>query len=172
MKKFLFLTSLLTASILFAQTECDKIKTENKILSSENDYLKKALSINTPLLQSEKENTLYQITKVTGNKAGKSIEITFLISAKDENKNLIIEDISIIDIEGNEYKADLYKSSRPFPELSLNTSRKLAFSFKDLKSEPLFIKIFRFKTTAQTERNIFEKTKSNLEFKDLKISWN
>ncbi|PQA92087.1 transposase [Chryseobacterium piscicola] len=148
------------------------MKTENKILSSENDYLKKVLSVNTPLLQSEKENTLYQITKVTGNKAGKSIEITFLITAKDENKKLTIEDISIIDMEGNEYKADLYKSSRPFPELSLNTSHKLTFSFKDIKSQTLFIKIFRFKTTAQPERNTFEKTKSNLEFKDFKISWN
>ncbi len=44
---------------------------------------------------------------------------------------MTITDISIVDIEGNEYQIDLYKSSKPYPELSLNTPVKINFSFKD-----------------------------------------
>jgi hypothetical protein len=57
---------------------------------------------------------------------------------------MTIEDISIVDIEGKEYEIDFYKSSRPYPELDLNTI-KLTFSFKNIENQPLFIKLFRFK---------------------------
>ena len=54
----------------------------------------------------------------------------------------------------------------------LVTGIKLTFSFKDVQGEPMFIKMFRFRTTAQLDRNTFEKMRSNLEFKDLKVVWN
>jgi hypothetical protein len=82
---------------------------------------------------------------------------------------MTIEDISIVDIEGKEYEIDFYKSSRPYPELDLNTPIKLTFSFKNIENQPLFIKLFRFKITSQPKRNLFENTKSNIEFKDLKV---
>ena len=94
------------------------------------------------------------------------------MEAKDENKKMTIGDISIVDIEGKEYEIDLYKSSRPYPELAFNTPIKLTFSFKNIDNQPLFIKLFRFKITSQPKRNLFENTKSNLEFKDLKVNWN
>ncbi|PQA97025.1 transposase [Chryseobacterium shigense] len=179
MKKLITLSLLLIGISGFSQTNCEALKKENealqstnKVLTSENDYLKKVLEINKPILETETENSSYRITKVTGNKAGKNIEIIFLIESKDENKKMTIEDISIVDIEGNEHKIDLYKSSKPFPELAKNVPLKLNFSFKDIQGEPLFIKIFKFITTSQPERNTFEKTKSNLEFKDLKVVWN
>jgi hypothetical protein len=83
---------------------------------------------------------------------------------------MTIEDISIVDIEGKEYEIDFYKSSRPYPELDLNTPIKLTFSFKNIENQPLFIKLFRFKI--HSLKNLFEDTKSNLEFKDLKVNWN
>lgn len=85
---------------------------------------------------------------------------------------MTIQDISIIDIEGNEYKIDFFKSSKPYPELVMNTPMKLIFSFKNIENEPLIIKLFRFKVTSQPDKNSFEKTRSNLEFKDLKTIWN
>ncbi|AZB25285.1 MULTISPECIES: transposase [Flavobacteriales] len=179
MKKLITLSVLSIAISGFGQTNCEAIKKENealqstnKVLTSENDYLKKVLDINKPILETETENSSYRITKVTGNRAGKNIEISFIIESKDENKKMTIEDISIVDIEGNEHKIDLYKSSKTFPELAKNVPLKLNFSFKDIQGEPLFIKIFKFKTTSQPERNTFEKTKTNLEFKDLKVVWN
>lgn len=179
MKKILLLTAISFASLAYSQSNCEALKKENetlqlmnKTLASENEYLKKVLDINKPILETEKENSSIKITKTAGNKTEKSIAITFLVEAKDENKKMTIEDISIVDIEGNEYKIDFYKSSNPYPGLALNVPVKLTFSFKDIQGEPLFIKIFRFRTTSQPERNTFEKTKSNLEFRDIKILWN
>lgn len=179
MKKILLLSAILVASLGYSQTNCESLKKENetlqstiKTLSSENEYLKKALDINKPILDTEKENSSFKITKVIGNKAEKSIAITFLVEAKDENKKMSIDNVSIVDIEGNEYQIDLYKSSRPYPELALNVPIKLTFSFKDIQDEPLFIKLFRFKTNSQPERNLFESTRSNIELRDIKVLWN
>lgn len=179
MKKILLLFLISIYSFSYSQANCETLKKENetlqstvKTLNSENEYLKKVLDINKPILETEKENSSIKITKVIGNKKEKSIAVTFLIEAKDENKKMTIEDISIVDIEGNEYKIDLYKSSKPYPDLALNVPVKSTFSFKDIQGEPLFIKIFRFKTISQPERNTFEKARSNLEFRDIKVFWN
>ena len=179
MNKLLILSVLSITTLGFSQTNCENLKKENealkstnKVLTSENDYLKKIIEINTAILETEKDNSSFKITKVIGNKAEKTIAIAFLVEAKDENKKMTIEDISIVDIEGKEYEIDFYKSSRPYPELVLNTPVKLTFSFKNIENEPLFIKLFRFKETSQPIRNLFEDTKSNLEFKDLKVNWN
>lgn len=179
MKKTLLLSAISVASLGYSQTNCESFKKENEILQStiksvlsENEYLKKVIDINKPILETEKENSLFKVTKVVGNKADKSITISFLVEAKDENKKMTITDISIIDIEGNEYKLDYFKSSSPHPELALNIPIKLNFSFKDIQDEPLLIKLFRFKTNSQPERNLFESTRSNIELRDIKVFWN
>ncbi|MBS1548296.1 transposase [Amniculibacterium sp. G2-70] len=179
MRKILLLSAISMVSSIYGQTNCDALKKENEVLqsanktlTSENEYLKKGLEINKPIIDTEQENSSFKITKVEGNKAEKNITISFLIETKDENKKMTIEDIFIVDIEGNEYKIDLYKSSRPYPELAMGVPMKLNFSFKDIQGEPLFIKLFRFKATAQSGKNSFEIKRSNLEFKDLKVSWN
>lgn len=179
MNRILYLSAIFITSLGFSQANCEALKKENealqstnKVLTSENDYLKKIVEINKAILDTEKDNSSFKITKVTGNKAEKTIAITFLVEAKDENKKITIEDISIVDIEGKEYEIDFYKSSRPYPELDLNTPIKLTFSFKNIDNQPLYIKLFRFKVTSQPKRNLFENTKSNLEFKDLKVIWN
>ena len=179
MKKLLILSALSITTLGFSQNNCEALKKENealistnKVLTSENEYLKKIVEINKAILETEKDNSSFKITKVTGNKAEKTISITFLVEAKDENKKMTIEGISIVDIEGKEYEIDFYKSSRPYPELDLNTPIKLTFSFTNIENTPLFIKLFRFKITSQPKRNLFENTKSNIEFKDLKVNWN
>ncbi|PPZ90523.1 transposase [Cloacibacterium normanense] len=179
MNRILYLSSIFITILGFSQNNCEALKKENealqltnKVLTSENDYLKKIVEINKAILDTEKDNSSFKITKVTGSKAEKTISITFLVEAKDENKKMTIEDISIVDIEGKEYEIDFYKSSRPYPELDLKTPVKLTFSFKNIENEPLFIKLFRFKITSQPKKNLFENTKSNLEFKDLKVIWN
>ena len=179
MRRFLFLPALLLAAFGYSQTNCDVLKKDNealqstnKVLTSENEYLKKVLDINKPILETEIENSTFKITKVVGNKTAKNIEITFLVEAKDENKKMTIENISAVDIEGNAYEIDFFKSSNTFPQLAKDVPVKLIFSFKDIQGEPMFIKMFRFKTTSQPDRNTFEKKRSNLEFKDLKVVWN
>lgn len=124
-------------------------------MSSENDYLKKILEINKPILETEQDNSLFKITKVIGNKAEKTITITFLIEATDDNKEMTISDISIIDIEGVEYQIDFYKSSSPYPKLASNVPLKLTFSFKDIQDKPLFIKISDLKPIQNLKKQIF-----------------
>lgn len=109
MKKLLILSALSITTLGFSQTNCEDLKKENealqstnKVLTSENDYLKKILELIKPISETEQDNSSFKITKVTGNKAEKTIAITFLTEAKDENKEMVIENISIIDIEGNE----------------------------------------------------------------------
>ena len=179
MTRFLFLSVLLFSIFGYSQTNCDVLKKENealqstnKILVSENEYLKKVFDINKPIIETEKENSTFKITKVTGNKAGKNIEITFFVEAKDENKKMTIQDISIIDIEGNEYKVNYFKSSEPYPDLVLNVPMKLTFSFKDVQDEPLFIKLFRFKTNSKSDKTPIEGIRSNIELRDIKVIWN
>ena len=75
--------------------ENEALTSTNKVLVSENDYLKKIVEINKAILETEKDNSSFKITKVTGNKAEKTISITFLVEAKDENKKMTIEGISI-----------------------------------------------------------------------------
>lgn len=179
MKKYLQLILIFIGTLGYGQTNCESLKKENenlqssnKSLISENEYLKKVLDINKPILEMEKENSVFKITKVVGNRTENSIAITFLVESINENKKMTIEDFSIIDVEGNEYQVDYFKSSRPYPDLALNVPMKLTFLFKDTMDKSLYIKLFRFKTKSQPERNLFESIKSSIEFRDLKVIWN
>ena len=90
MKKLLILSALSITTLGFSQTNCENLKKENealrstnKVLTLENDYLKKIIEINTAILETEKDNSTFKITKVTENKAEKTIAIAFLVEAKD-----------------------------------------------------------------------------------------
>jgi len=171
MKKNLLFSAILFSGLFYTQT-CESIKTENTNLKTENNYLKKVLEINTPILESEKDNNNFKILKVIGNKTDKTITIIYLVDSKDVDKNLVIQDISIIDLEGELYKVDLYKSSNTYPELSTNVPMKLHFSFKDISNNPSLIKILRFRVNSSLKSNTFKKSNANLEFRDLKVNWN
>lgn len=179
MKKHILASAIFFSGLSYAQSICDNIKLENTNLKSEiqsvkteNDYLKKALEINTPILESEKNNNNFRITKITGNKKDKTISITFLIEAKDENKTMIIQDISIIDVEGNKFKVDLFKSTNSIPQLVTNVPLKTIFTFKEILDQPQLIKLFKFSTRNEPTRKATDWTNSKLEFRDLKVNWN
>ena len=54
-------------------------------MTSENEYLKKVLDINKPMLETEKENSVFKITKAVDNTKDKTITVSFLLESKDEN---------------------------------------------------------------------------------------
>ena len=75
-EKIILLFTIFITNLVLSQTNCENLKKENealqstnKVLTSENDYLKKILEINKPILETEKDNSLFKITKVIGNKA-------------------------------------------------------------------------------------------------------
>lgn len=51
-------------------------------MSLENEYLKKVIDINKPILETEKEKILHSIIKVVGNKAEKVLRLPFLLKQK------------------------------------------------------------------------------------------
>lgn len=159
-------------------TEVDKIKSELNVLKSEiqsvktqNLYLKKVLDINAPVLEVKSNDNEYRITKVVGNKKDKTISITLLAETKGENKSMELSDLHIVDLEGNKYKVDLYKSSVPHPKLSTNIPLKLIYTFKDIIDEPKLIRLFKYRASSSLERNSFEKARSIVEFRDLNVTW-
>ena len=174
------ITILVLNSVIFSfgqeccetlKKDLNSVKADIQAVKNENLALKKAIEINTPILKAEKENTEFNVTKVIGNKKDKTITITFLVESKDENKKSSIQDISIVDIEGNEYEVDFYKSSRPFPELSKNVPLKLTFTLKDIKNESLYVKILRFRVNTNSNYNPFEEKKFSIELRDFKVEW-
>ena len=69
-----------------SKKENEVLQSTNKVLTSENEYLKKIVEINKAILETEKDNSTFKITKVIGNKAEKTIAIIFLVEAKDEKQ--------------------------------------------------------------------------------------
>ncbi len=79
MKKLLILLALSVITLGLSQTNCEALKKENEVLQSinkiltyKNDYLKKIVEINKAILETEKDNSSFKITKVTGNKNRKN----------------------------------------------------------------------------------------------------
>lgn len=172
MKKYLLFSTLFLSLNVYAQKDYDDLKLENTTLKTENEYLRKALNINKPIVEVEKDNLLFSITDIQGNAEDSNIQITFLAETKAEYFSLYLKDFSIIDLEGNEYKVDFLKSSYVHPELAQNVPLKLTFLFKDVESKPQFLKNLKFKVTSKGKKYATGGFNSNFEFHDLKVVWN
>lgn len=183
MKKNIFLSVLLISSFMFSQTneelkkEIETIKNQISSLRADiesvkmkNLYLKEVLEINKPILEQEHNGNKYKITKVVGNRKDKTISINFLIEAKDENKQAIFSGFSIIDLLGNEYGINFFKSSGMDPNLSVDVPMNVKFTFVNIIDEPKVIRILRFRTSNKTEKSHYF-TKSKQEFRDLNVVW-
>ena len=83
-----------------------------------------------------------------------------------------ISNLSLIDLEGNEYNVDYFKSSSPTHKLPANVPLKIYFTFKEIAEQPLSIKHFRFNTRNEPDGHPLKWTYSKLEFRDLKVNWN
>ncbi len=184
MKKTFIICTVLLTTALQAQsaadlkTEIEKIKTEVSALradiqsvKSDNIYLKKVLDVKTPITEQINDNTKYSVIKVAGNKKDKTISIDFLVESKNEFKTAFLQDIVLIDIEGNEYKMNFFKSSHNTPDLSVNVPVKLTFLFDNIVGEPHIVKLFRFNSRNEPKDNSANFSKSNQEFRDLNVTW-
>ncbi|MCT4315473.1 hypothetical protein HZP15_10005 [Elizabethkingia anophelis] len=187
MKKNLLASFSIIITSLAAQNNCENLKnqiaslqSENKELAAQNEYFKKILKINTPLLETTKDGTNFKIVKVIGDKTTKSVSITILLEAKDENKSYstISEPASITDLEGNDVKINWDKSLEVSGNLTLNVPKKaiMVFTYKDdnlYSEEPRTIKLFKFKFISKVDSKKYsvEDVRTILEFNDLKVNW-
>lgn len=184
MKKILIFSTLFFSSFNFAQNneelkkEIETIKSEISILrkdlnavKDQNIYLKQVLDINKPILEQQQDGTNYKITKVTGNKADKTITIQLLIESLNESKSSGINNVSIIDLFGNEYFVNQFSSENLLPNLALKVPLNLKFNFDKIIDEPKIIKLLRFSTTNISQENPYNTTLSQQEFRDLNVTW-
>lgn len=189
MKKIAFVGALLFSFSLLAQNDLKDLKndidnikssiknlqTEIQSVKSENIYLKKVFNINRSILEQEKANTQFSITKVEGNKSERTIYITFLQESKDKERKTDFDKISIIDIEGNEIGLDFLKSTENLvSNLATNVPKKMlfAFTYKDFEHNlPNIIKLLRFRFRYKNdEKELFDEME-NVEFRDLNVVW-
>ncbi len=187
MRKISTIIALLFSILAYSQnnsneqlkSEIDKIKTEIiglksdiQSVKSENIYLKQVFNINKPILEQQQNNTSYTITKVIGNRKDKIIYISMLVESKDENKGCYFQNSIVVDLEGNQYEIDIFKSLNQIPHLTLNVPLLVKFAFKDIIGEPKILKLFSFSTTNEPDRDKYNlSNKSNQEFRDLNVTW-
>lgn len=184
MRKTLITSTILFSSFAFTQNttdlknEIDKIRAEIVDLNidiqsvkSQNLYLKKVVRINSPILEQKNNDSEYKITKVTGNRKDKIISINFLIETKDENKTALLQDLSIVDLLGNQYEVDFNKSSAVYPKLTVDVPLNIRITFKEIIDEPKVIKLFKFSARNEPEKNSAHFNKSIQEFRDLNVNW-
>lgn len=79
-----------------AQTNCEEIK-------KENDYLKKALQITTPVKTVTSSKIDFNFLECKGNIKEQTVEIVLTLVSHDANQEFQFEKTSLIDMEGNEY---------------------------------------------------------------------
>ena len=184
MRKILVLATLVVSTFGIAQTNTDikeeidqikieisKLKTEINTVKSQNIYLKKTLNINQPILQLKENNNEYRITKVIGNSKEKTIGINFLIESLDANKKSNLDDFTLVDLNGNEYKINLYKSSSPYLKLTTKVPLNIHITFDNVNDEVKMIKLFKFRTENTLESDIFNSQFTKQEFRDLNVTW-
>lgn len=192
MKKLLLSGAMFFAIPFLAQNELkelrndvDNIKlsiknlqSEIQSVKSENIYLKQVLNINKPILEQEKANTNFRITKVEGNKEKKTIYITFLVESKDKTKNARFKDITITDIYGSELGRNIVESYEiTDSELTVDVPKRVVMAFtygypNKIENEdyPKIVKLLKFQFGLQRE-NSFERDYTRFEFRDLNVEW-
>ncbi|SIT98218.1 hypothetical protein SAMN05660493_02956 [Epilithonimonas bovis DSM 19482] len=153
------------------KTDLDNVRQQVQAVTTQNNYLKKALDVNAPVLEQTQNDSLYRITSVLGSKKDKTITITFLLESKDQNKMASFSDLTLIDLEGNAFEFDHNRSSNLYAKLTLNVPLKLKFIFKTNNEAPKVVKLFKFIARNEPEGNPLNFNRSNLEFRDLNVSW-
>ncbi|MDY3548997.1 transposase [Riemerella anatipestifer] len=184
MKKIIIFATLLLWNFVSSQTnaelkkDIEEVKTkvstlerEIQTVKSQNIYFKSVLDINKPILEQSVDNNEYRITNVIGNKNERTISINMLIEAKNENKTSLLQNFSLIDLLGNQYEIDFFKSSDTNPKLTLNVPLNLKITFKNIVDEPKVIKLFKFTSRNEPEKISYEFTKSIQEFRDINVTW-
>ncbi|MFA4851720.1 MAG: hypothetical protein WC868_05760 [Bacteroidales bacterium] len=158
MKRVLFFSflALTLSNKAYSQTKCDS-------LESENEYLKKVIQLNQPILEVEADKVEYKLVKCEGNKKTQTVTLEFLIINKQANLNFLLNNSIIIDLNGNSFNSGYDNiNTTIYTDVPLKGKQ----TFSGILSDVLYIKLFKFDTfSMQTEKH------NNIEFRDIKISW-
>lgn len=171
------IAALLTATVIcfgnnsFAQASCEALKKENA-------ELKKALSINEPILSAQKSDLTYSVTKVEGNIKAQTVTIEVLIKNSAKNLEGFTTGVnSVLDANGNEYLLDQayygaekarFSSAKLFRDAPL----KCKYIFKGIQPEVKMVKLLNFPVKYHVPgTNSFDFVDEGVEFRDIPIVW-
>lgn len=193
MKKIILFLVLFCATMSYGQTDCNDLKKEilsvreelvtvkaessslkaqRVALEKQIEYLKKVLEVNKPVKEVDVDGINAKITKIEGILEEKTIYITFLFEAKVNDRNFYINDVNIVDLEGNTINRN-YDKSESQKELTFEvpTKMKMAFTYNENfeNGTPSTIKLIRI--NADNSDKNYKQFRSEMFFRDLDVNW-
>lgn len=96
-KVILLIAIILTAGSLSAQNSCDELK-------KENEYLRKALQITTPVKTITSSNIDFNLVKCEGNSKKQSVELVLTLVNHGANREFQFSRVTAVDIEADEFE--------------------------------------------------------------------
>lgn len=157
-----FFTIVLIQSTAFSQTTCDEVR-------KENEYLKKALKITTPVKTATSLNIDFNLIKAEGNKKEQTVTLTLTILNHEANQNVQFSNAKAIDAEGNEYEtSDIHIGS--------SGARNMVYTETPVKTTIRFEKVLPSTQLLKlVPINYYNEKKSgtvSFEYRDISIDWN
>lgn len=156
----LFPVSLLFHQTLYAQAGCDDIK-------KENEYLKKALHITTPIKNASTANIDFNVIKVEGNTKDQTVTLVMTFVNHNANEAIQYYESRAIDAEGNEYKGTKHS-------IGSEGGRNTLYTDTPIKSTITFTKVLPSVKILKLVPINFLYNKPlhvDIEFRDLPVTW-
>jgi hypothetical protein len=151
---FLFLNS----QPIFAQSSnCDDLK-------KENEYLKKALGILSPLKTVTANKIDFTISKCEGNVKEQTIDLTLILTNHAANTDISFSKAVAVDIEANEYKTDKISvgNGNSFNKIYTDVPVKTIIKFEKVLPSVKMLKIIAIE---------FIGNNGDFEYKDIPVTW-
>jgi hypothetical protein len=151
---------IFASQLSIAQTNCDELK-------KENEYLKKALQINTPAKTVTASKIDFNLIRCEGNVKEQTVNIVMTLVNHDANRGILIDPVRVIDVEGNEYRSDkiLVGTQDGSNDLYTDTPLKTVIRIGKVLPAVKMIKMVPLKCYDPAQGH-FE-----IELKDLPVSW-
>lgn len=145
---------------LVAQTSCEDLK-------KENDYLKKALSITTPIKAASGPKVDFNLLKCEGDSKQQKLTMVFTIVNHDANKHFFFDKANVVDIEGNQYTINSATvSSKNIPyTVYTDTPVKTTIDFSQVLPSVKMLKL------VSVDYGLGDQVNLALEFKDIPVTW-
>lgn len=153
---FIFLF-LFTQKLSAQSPGCEEIK-------KENEYLKKALHILTPVKAVTSKNIDFNIYKCEGNITEQTITLTLVITNHGPNADLNFRKAIAVDAEGNEYETYAIKigSGGSNNKIFTDVPVKSLFEFKKVLPTVKLLKIIAIE---------FGGSDAGFEYRDIPVTW-
>lgn len=144
-----------------AQTNCDELK-------KENESLKKALQITTPVKTITSSKIDFNFIKCEGNAKEQTVEITLTLVDHDANRSFQFHRTKAIDIEANEYETSDVKVGGATSGNTIYTDTPVKAVIKCTKILP---SIKMLKLIPLSYFNGAPGNSIEIEFRDIAITW-